>query len=107
MEISYSGPQLCLWVRMVVSGTHDLEEPSQVPMITGLVLKHQKQETLFDALPGVATVLVKALRPTLNNFLVLAQPPVFQTILYTSLFRCMDALVSLSLGNPASLIHVM
>ena len=67
MEISYSGPQLCLWVRMVVSGSHDLEEPSQVPMITGLV-QHQKQETLFDALAGVATVLVKVLRPTPRIF---------------------------------------
>lgn len=41
---SYSGPQLCLWVRMIVSGTHDMEEPPRVPMITGLVPKHQNKK---------------------------------------------------------------
>ena len=50
---------------MIVSGTHDdKEEPPQVPMITGLVPKHQKQETLSDALAGAATAFVNAFRST-------------------------------------------
>jgi len=62
---SYSGPQLRLWARMIVSGTHDdLEEPPRVPMITGLVPKRQKQETLSDALAGAATAFVKAFHST-------------------------------------------
>jgi len=56
---SYSGLQLHLWARMIVSRTHDdLEEPLRVPMITGLVPKRQKQETLSDALAGAATAFV-------------------------------------------------
>ena len=56
---SYSRPQLRLWARMIVSRTHDdLEEPPRVPMITGLVPKHQKQETLSDALAGATTAFV-------------------------------------------------
>ena len=44
---------------MIVSRTHDdLEEPPRVPMITGLVPKHQKQETLSDALAGATTAFV-------------------------------------------------
>ena len=62
---SYSGPQLRLWARMIVSGTHDdMEEPPRVPMIRGLVPKRQKQETLSDALAGAATAFVNAFRPT-------------------------------------------
>ena len=48
---------------MIVSGTHDdKEEPPRVPMITGLVPTHQKQETLSDALAGAATAFVNAFR---------------------------------------------
>ena len=40
-----SVPQLRLWARMVVTGIHDdLEEPPQVPMITGITPKRAKKE---------------------------------------------------------------
>ena len=137
---------------MIVSRTHDdLEEPPRVPMITGLVPKRQKKETLSDALAGTATAFVKAFHSTpttpvsntpassvgispgktadirIKNlqqlrflqqhyFRDFAQPrlryllnhdniPVFQTLIYFSLHAC--SCISLSLGNPASLIHVM
>jgi len=49
----------------MVSGTHDdLEEPPRVPMITGLVPKRQKQETLSDALPGAVPAFVKSFHST-------------------------------------------
>ena len=65
---SYSGPQLRLWARMIVSGTHDdVEEPPRVPIIIGMVPNHHKQETLFDALAGAATALVKGFCPTLTS----------------------------------------
>ena len=58
----YSGPQLRLWARMIIAGTHDdLDEPPRVPMITGAVPpKKQRQETLTDAIAGAATALAKA-----------------------------------------------
>lgn len=57
----YSGPQLRLWARMIIAGTHDdKDNPPRVPMITGTVAKRPKQESLADALAGAATVIVKA-----------------------------------------------
>ena len=57
----YSGPQLRLWARMITAGTHDdKEDPPKVPMITGVVPKRQKQDTLSDALAGAATAFAKA-----------------------------------------------
>ena len=50
---------------MIVSGTHDdKEELPRATMITGLVTKRQKQETLSDALAGAATAFVNAFRST-------------------------------------------
>ena len=62
---AYSSPQLRLWARMIVSGTHsDLDSPPRVPMIIGAPLpKRQKQESLSTALVGAATAFAKALSP--------------------------------------------
>ena len=57
----FSIPQLRLWVRMVASGIHDdMEEPPQVPMITGITPKRAKRETLSDALTPLANAITKA-----------------------------------------------
>ena len=38
---AYSVPQLRLWARMVISGTHDdLETPPRVPMIVGAFVQY-------------------------------------------------------------------
>ncbi len=62
---AYSGPQLRLWARMVISGTHDnLDDPPRVPIIVGAPLpKRQKQESIATALVGAATAFAKALSP--------------------------------------------
>lgn len=57
----FSIPQLRLWARMVASGIHDdMEEPPQVPMITGITPKRAKRETLSDALTPLANAITKA-----------------------------------------------
>ena len=62
---SYSGPQLRLWARMVVTKTHDdLNEPPKVPMFTGVVPKHSRKDTLSDAFASAATAIAKALSPS-------------------------------------------
>ena len=46
---------------MVASGIHDdMEEPPQVPMITGITPKRAKRETLSDALTPLANAITKA-----------------------------------------------
>ena len=59
----YSTPQLRLWARMIVSGTHeDLEDPPRVPMILGAPLpKKLKQESITTALMGAATAFARAI----------------------------------------------
>ena len=57
----FSVLQLRLWARMVANGIHDaLEEPPQVPMITGITPKRAKKETLSDALTPLANAITKA-----------------------------------------------
>lgn len=57
----FSVLQLRLWERMVATGIHDdLEEPPQVPMITGITPKRAKKETLSDALTPLAKAITKA-----------------------------------------------
>ena len=57
----FSIPQLRLWARMVARGIHDdMEEPPQVPMITGITPKRAKRETLSDALTPLANAITKA-----------------------------------------------
>ena len=57
----FSVPQLRLWARMVANGIHDdLEEPPQVPMITGITPKRAKKETLSDVLTPLANAITKA-----------------------------------------------
>ena len=56
----YSGPQLRLWARMISNGLHeDLDNPPNVPMITGTAPKRPKQDSLTEALTSVATVFAK------------------------------------------------
>ena len=61
----FSDPQLRLWARMQVNGLHnDLENPPNVPAITGQPIKKKNdraQQPLTDALAGAATAITKAL----------------------------------------------
>ena len=68
----YSGPQLRLWARMICNGLHeDLDNPPNVPMITGTAPKRQKRDSLTEALTGAATVIAKAITAPPSG----AQPP--------------------------------
>ena len=60
----YSGPQLRLWARMIVSNTHDdLENPPNVPLIVGQVKRQPRRESLSDAFSNAASVFAKVLSP--------------------------------------------
>ena len=65
---TYSVPQLRLWARMVISGTHDdLDNPPQVPMIIGAPLpkrpKQDKQESMTTAITTAVTAFANAISP--------------------------------------------
>ena len=62
---AFSDPQLRLWARMYVSGSHtDLDHPPQVPAITGRVCRQKESNTsLAEALAGAATAVTKILVP--------------------------------------------
>lgn len=62
---SYSSPQLKLWARMILCGTHeDYKDPPRVPMITGMPPKRQKKPDSFtEALTGAAEAVAKAFSP--------------------------------------------
>ena len=61
----FSDPQLRLWARMYANGLHnDLENPPNVPAITGEPTKRKREEKvqpLTEALAGAATAITKAL----------------------------------------------
>ena len=61
----YSAPQLRLWARMYGNGLHDdLDNPPNVPAITGQPIKKKKEakyEPLTEALAGAATAITKVL----------------------------------------------
>ena len=60
----YNERQLRLWARMIFNKQHeDLEEPPNIPIITGGVKRPAKKETLTDALSSVAIALTKAISP--------------------------------------------
>ena len=60
----YSTPQLKLWARMIVCGTHDdYEDPPRVPMFTGAHSKQQKQNSFTEALTGAAEAVARAFSP--------------------------------------------
>jgi len=64
----FSDPQLRLWARMYVNKLHtDLENPPNVPAITGKPAKHTREKTqgLTEALAGAAAAITKVLvRPS-------------------------------------------
>ena len=66
---TYSVPQLRLWARMVISGTHDdLDNPPRVPMIIGAPLpKHPKQESITTAITTAAAAFANAISPQPSN----------------------------------------
>lgn len=61
----YSGPQLRLWARMIVSKTHDdLDNPPKVPMITGPgVIQKPCKESLSDTFKSAASAIAEVLVP--------------------------------------------
>lgn len=63
---AYTDPQLRLWARMIVNGTHgNLVDPPHVPMIMGAPLpKKQKQDSITTAIVGAATAFAKAISPS-------------------------------------------
>ena len=64
----YNEQQLRLWARMVVNGQHsDLEEPPNIPLLTGTSKKNPKKESITDALTGAATAFAKALSSPNTN----------------------------------------
>ena len=61
---TYETPQLRLWARMIQCGTHDdYDDPPRVPMITGILPKRPKKESITDALTAAATAVAKAFSP--------------------------------------------
>ena len=61
---AYSVPQLHLWARMVISGTHDdLEMPPRVPMIVGAPIpkRPKQQESITSAITTAVTAFTNAL----------------------------------------------
>lgn len=61
----YSIPQLRLWAWMIVAKTHDdLDNPPQVPMITGPSVPQQPRESLTEVVTCAASAIAKALSPT-------------------------------------------
>lgn len=67
---AYSVPQLRLWARMIVSGTHDdLENPPRVPMIVGhpLAKRPKHDESMTSAITSAATAIASALSPHPSN----------------------------------------
>ena len=61
---TYETPQLRLWARMIQCGTHDdYDDPPHVPMITGILPKRPKKESITDALTAAATAVAKAFSP--------------------------------------------
>ena len=68
-EDNYTTPQLRLWARMIVSGTHDdMDDPPRVPMIIGAPMpKKQKQNSMTSALVDAATAFAKVLSPSVPH----------------------------------------
>ena len=63
---AYSVPQLRLWARMVISGTHDdLETPPRVPMIVGAPIpkRPKQQDSMTSAITNAATAFANAISP--------------------------------------------
>ena len=59
-ESKFSGPQLRLWIRIIVAKMHDdMDKPLKVPIITIAVQKIQPKESLADAFASVATAVAK------------------------------------------------
>ena len=55
--------QLRLWARMIAADNHEsIDNPSQVPAITGITPKREKKESLSSALAGAAAIFASALR---------------------------------------------
>ena len=60
---SLSAPQIRLWARMIVAGTHnDTDVPPNVPMIKG-VPRQTHKESLTDVVSSAAAAIAKALTP--------------------------------------------
>ncbi len=58
----YSGPQLRLWARMLLAKTHDdFGKPPKVPMITGVVQKHPKKDSLTEAFTSAASAIASVI----------------------------------------------
>ena len=54
--------QLRLWAQMIVAGNHEnIDNPPQVPAITGITPKLEKKESLSSALAGGAAIFASAL----------------------------------------------
>ncbi len=86
----FSTPQLRLWARMIAAGNHEsVDDPPNIPAITGVIPKREKKESLADPISSAATTFAQALRPpemkagvvSANNSLVITQttPPKSQS----------------------------
>lgn len=57
----YTLPQLRLWARMISAGHHEsLDDPPQIPALTGVTPKRKQKESLAEAITGAASTLVGA-----------------------------------------------
>ncbi len=58
----YNEKQFKLWARMIVNKQHeDLDEPPNIPLLTGGIKKIPRKETLSEAITGAACAFAKAL----------------------------------------------
>ena len=58
----YDDNQLKLWARMMVNKQHDdMDNPPNIPLITGGIKRHARKESLTEVISGAATAFAKAL----------------------------------------------
>ena len=61
---NFSSPQLRLWARMIVTGSHsDTDIPPNVPMINGIQKQTTHRESLTDVVSSAAAAIAKVLTP--------------------------------------------
>lgn len=76
----YTLPQMRLWARMISAGHHEsLDDPPQIPAITGVTPKRKPKESLAEAITGAASSLVSVFHGKSPATVSPGQPPALDT----------------------------
>ena len=68
----------CLLPRMIQCGTHDdYDDQPHVPMITGILPKRPKQDSITDALTAAATAVAKPFSPPATFQFPISSPQMY------------------------------